>query len=131
LISYEISSLTPNLELKELVPGKGEINSPTKSFHALLIGFNSGGMAGSLGLNKLFAEAVKNLVGEDQWFTLRKTKGWTQAESQFDKSVKLEFRGKPDEDYFINFPMAELPDDPTQNLKSNCWNITGLVVVPA
>jgi hypothetical protein len=86
-------------------------------------------MAGSLGLNKLFAEAVKNLVGEDQWYHLRKTKGWAQAEEQFDKSVKLAFRGNSDEDYFINFPMAELQDDPAQNLKSNSWNMTGLVLL--
>jgi hypothetical protein len=86
-------------------------------------------MAGSLSLNKLFAEAVRNLVGEDQWYYLRKKKGWAQAQAQFDKTVKLAFRGKSDEDYFINFPMAELEDDPAQNLMSNSWNITGLVVV--
>ncbi|KAF4627027.1 hypothetical protein G7Y89_g11126 [Cudoniella acicularis] len=47
--------------------------------------FFSGGMAGSLGLNKRFEEAIKDLVGEDQHFTLRKTKGFQQATQQFDR----------------------------------------------
>ncbi|EKD16179.1 hypothetical protein MBM_05473 [Drepanopeziza brunnea f. sp. 'multigermtubi' MB_m1] len=106
LISYEITQLSPRLELKELVPGKG-------------------GMAGSLGLNKRFEEAVRNLVGEDQFYSLRKTKGYAQAVQQFDRSVKTAFRGDLDEDYYINFPMASLADDPANNLISNCWNMTG------
>jgi hypothetical protein len=47
-----------------------------------------GGMAGSLGLNKRFEQAVKELVGEDQYFSLRKTKGFEQAVLQFDRSIK-------------------------------------------
>ncbi|KAM0151655.1 hypothetical protein ACHAPG_008112 [Botrytis cinerea] len=60
LISYEITQLTPKLDLKELVPGKG-------------------GMAGSLGLNRRFEEAVKELVGEDQFYALRRTRGFAHA----------------------------------------------------
>ncbi|KAL8667386.1 MAG: hypothetical protein Q9202_000602 [Teloschistes flavicans] len=81
LISYEITALSPRLELKELVTGKG-------------------GMAGSLGLNKRFAQAVKNIVGEDEFFHLRKTKGFEEAMNQFDKNIKTAFRGDPDEDYY-------------------------------
>ncbi|KAI9053981.1 hypothetical protein LZ554_002925 [Drepanopeziza brunnea f. sp. 'monogermtubi'] len=106
LISYEITQLSPRLELKELVPGKG-------------------GMAGSLGLNKRFEQAVKDLVGEDQYYSLRKTKGFTQAIQQFDRSIKTAFRGDLDEDYYINFPMANLDDDPENDLVSNCWNMKG------
>ncbi|KAL8693889.1 MAG: hypothetical protein Q9218_001354 [Villophora microphyllina] len=106
LISYEITALTPRLELKELVTGKG-------------------GMAGSLGLNKRFAQAVKNIVGEDEYFHLRKTKGFEEAMNQFDKNIKTAFRGDPDEDYYVNFPMAKLPDDPANRLVANCWNMKG------
>ncbi|KAL9577736.1 MAG: hypothetical protein Q9212_006176 [Teloschistes hypoglaucus] len=106
LISYEITALSPRLELKELVTGKG-------------------GMAGSLGLNKRFAQAVKNMVGEDEYYHLRKTKGFEEAMNQFDKNIKTAFRGDPDEDYYVNFPMANLPDDPASRLVANCWNMKG------
>ncbi|TVY90525.1 Heat shock 70 kDa protein 12B, partial [Lachnellula willkommii] len=109
LISYEITQLKPSLELKELVPGKG-------------------GMAGSLGLNRRFEAAVKEIVGEDQYFSLRKTRGFELAVQQFDRSVKTAFRGDLDEDYYINFPMADLNDDPDNNLESNCWNMKGVDV---
>ena len=84
-----------------------------------------GGMAGSLGLNKRFEQEVKNVVGEDQFYHLRKTKGFAQAISQFDKSIKTAFRGGADEEYFVNFPMAQLQDNPLNNLQSNCWNMRG------
>lgn len=82
-------------------------------------------MAGSLGLNKRFAQAVKNIVGEDEFFHLRKTKGFEEAMNQFDKNIKTAFRGDPDEDYYVNFPMAKLPDDPANRLMANCWNMKG------
>ncbi|KAL8946546.1 MAG: hypothetical protein Q9222_007073 [Ikaeria aurantiellina] len=106
LISYEITAMTPRLELKELVTGKG-------------------GMAGSLGLNKRFGSAVQNIVGEDQFFHLRKEKGFEEAMNQFDKTIKTAFRGDPDEDYYVNFPMAKLQDDPSNRLEANCWNMKG------
>ncbi|TGO25935.1 hypothetical protein BPAE_0069g00070 [Botrytis paeoniae] len=102
LISYEITQLTPRLDLKELVPGKG-------------------GMAGSLGLNKRFEEAIKELVGEDQFYALRKTRGFTHAVEYFDLRVKTAFRGNEVEDYIVNFPMADLQDNKGKNLVSDCW----------
>ncbi|KHN93782.1 Heat shock protein Hsp70 [Metarhizium album ARSEF 1941] len=93
LITYEVHQLVPNLQVKELVPG-------------------TGGMAGSLGLNRRFAQAVQNLVGDEQWFPLKKSKAWVIAQRQFDQEVKRAFRGEPDEEYFVNFPMADLEDDP-------------------
>ena len=104
LISYEITSLKPKLELKELVPGKG-------------------GMSGSLGLNKRFKQAVKELVGDDQYVNLRKTKGFEEAVTQFDRSIKTAFRGLSDEEYFVNFPMARLHDDHENGVEANCWNM--------
>jgi len=129
LISYEITQLTPRLELKELVPGKGTAEKRSAKQYIFNTDTISGGMAGSLGLNKRFEAAVKDLVGEDQYFHLRKTKGFEQARVQFDRLVKTAFRGDPDEEWFINFPMANLADDPERNLASNCWNMQGLVDV--
>lgn len=81
-------------------------------------------MAGSLGLNQRFLEAVRNLVGEDQYNELRKTKGFYLAEKFFDREVKKAFRDKPNEEYFINFPMADLEDDADVGLESNTWRMT-------
>ncbi|KAI4096805.1 MAG: hypothetical protein LQ339_006889 [Xanthoria mediterranea] len=106
LISYEITALAPTLKLIELVTGKG-------------------GMAGSLGLNKRFAQAVQNLVGEDQFFHLRKATGFEEAMKQFDKSIKTAFRGELEEDYYVNFPRAKLDDDAPNRLEANCWNMKG------
>lgn len=106
LISYEVEATTPKLKLKELVPGKA-------------------GMAGSLGLNKRFEEAVKNLIGEEEVFRIKKSKAWFRANTQFDREIKSAFRGKESEEYFVNFPMADLEDDPSNGLESNCWRMTG------
>lgn len=59
LITYEIKKTEPQLQLVELVPGKG-------------------GMAGSLGLNQRFEESVREMVGEDQFYLLKKTVGCKQ-----------------------------------------------------
>ncbi|KAL2066732.1 hypothetical protein VTL71DRAFT_2804 [Oculimacula yallundae] len=106
LISYEITQLNPRLELKELVPGTGN-------------------MSGSLGLNKRFEESVKDLVGEDVFFQLRKSKGFRLAVEYFDQSVKTSYRGEVDEEYLVNFPMANLADDEERHLSSNCWTMNG------
>lgn len=82
-------------------------------------------MAGSLGLNHRFVEAVKNLVGEDQFAELRKTNAFLLAEKSFDREVKRAFKGDPQEEYFVNFPMASLEDDPDALLEANCWRMTG------
>lgn len=82
-------------------------------------------MAGSLGLNKRFEAAVKELVGEDQYHVLRKSKGFRLATEYFDQSVKTAFRGDEEEEYYVNFPMANLEDDDANNLSSNCWTMSG------
>ena len=82
-------------------------------------------MAGSLGLNKRFAKAVEELVGEDAFFELKKTRGFQEAVKQFDKQIKTAFRGGEDEDYYVNFPMAKLEDNEDEGLVSNSWNIDG------
>jgi hypothetical protein len=76
-------------------------------------------------LNERFENYIKNIVGEDQFVALRKTKGYSHAMEQFDKSIKPAFRATGDEEYFVNFPMASLQDDPDNNLQSNCLNLKG------
>lgn len=56
-------------------------------------------MAGSLGLNKRFEPAVQDIMGEDQFFYLRQTKGFEEAKLQFDKSIKVSLRWGTDEEY--------------------------------
>lgn len=87
--------------------------------------FLQGAMAGSLALNQRFAEAVEDLVGEEQWRGLKKSKAFFIAESQFDEEVKRDFGGKLDEEYYLNFPTASLEDDPENGLESSTWRMTG------
>lgn len=85
-------------------------------------------MAGSIGLNQRFGEAVKTLVGEDKFVELRKTEGYRLAMETFDRDVKRRFSGDVREEYLISFPMADLDDDEDESLRANCWRIKGYVV---
>ena len=78
-----------------------------------------------MGLNKRFEQAVEDVVGEEQFHTLRKTTGFEQAMLQFDRSIKTAFRGDIDDEYYVNFPMAKLQDDEMNNIQANCWNMKG------
>ena len=82
-------------------------------------------MAGSIRLNERFSQAVKDLVGEDQFYDLRKrySVGYEEAMKQFDRNIKTAFRGEPDEEYFVPFSTARLDDDPANELRSNCWTM--------
>ncbi|KAJ0108760.1 hypothetical protein J7T55_011251 [Diaporthe amygdali] len=105
LITYQIKKILPYLELAELVPGDG-------------------GMAGSLGLNKLFEETVKDMVGAKQFTTLKDSVGWSKALNEFDKTIKTGFNGDTTDSYFVTFPMAKLEDNPAKGLFGNCWEMT-------
>lgn len=109
LITYEVKNIHP-LELAELVPG-------------------AGGMVGSLGLNKLFEQTVRGLVGEYQFESLKGSIGWSKALLEFDKTIKIGFNGDVTDVHYVNFPMAKLKDDPTERLVANCWEMTGYVWV--
>jgi len=75
-------------------------------------------------LNKRFEEHIKDIVGEDQFVKLRKTKGFRLAMKQFDETIKTAFMS-PEEDYYVNFPMANLADDKIHGISSNCYNLKG------
>lgn len=132
LITYEVVKLEPVLELRELVPGTGRSSSlvghiQTAFSASNILKLGTGSMAGSLGLNQRFGEAVKSLVGEDKFFELRKTEGYRAALESFDQDVKRRFKGGLQEEYLISFPMASLEDDEEGGLQANCWRIKGYV----
>lgn len=84
-------------------------------------------MSGSLGLNMRFKAEVQALVGESHWHALQGTKGWAMAEKQFDTQIKPAFGGYEDEEYFVTFPMVNLPCRPERGLESNTWRMTWYV----
>ncbi|KUI61322.1 hypothetical protein VP1G_08476 [Cytospora mali] len=107
LITYEVSKMKPYLQLAELVPG-------------------TGGMAGSLGLNKRFEEAVRLVVGDEQFLELRNSvPGWGKASKEFDNNIKTAFTGDITEVHYVMFPKAGLEDDPIERIYDNCWEMTG------
>jgi hypothetical protein len=85
----------------------------------------SGGMAGSLGLNTRFLDAIRALVGDEQWIGLKNSKALAVAEKQFDQEIKRKFVGSLGDEYFVNFPKANLEDDDDNDLDQNCWTLTG------
>lgn len=101
LISYEVVKITPRMILKEIVP-------------------RTGGMAGSLGLNNRFEEALKAVLGEEEMLRVKKTKAGIHASRQFDREIKRRFKGKGTEEYFVNIPLADLEDDPDNRIECNC-----------
>ncbi|KAH6662561.1 hypothetical protein B0J14DRAFT_707549 [Halenospora varia] len=105
LVAYEIQSLNP-FELKALT-------AP------------SGGICGSLMLNNLFEEEIRKTVGDDAFLKLKKTDGYRSGVKDFDRAIKLAFRGKNDPDKFISFPMANLKDNKALGLVSNSMTLSG------
>lgn len=83
-----------------------------------------GGLAGSLGLNQRFEDAVRRLVGKEQWRVLRSSKAYNHAAKYFERDVKRNFMNNEDDEYFVSFPMAKLRNDPERGLESNCWSMT-------
>lgn len=83
-----------------------------------------GAIVGSLALNKRFVAAVQDIVGDDQWAKLRKSKAMQDAESQFNDWIKMEFRGEANEVHWANFHRAGLEDAPESGLEDNSWGMT-------
>lgn len=105
LISYEILKLEP-LELKELTTC-------------------SGGVAGSLMLNRRFEDWIKSIVGENSYLTLRETDAYRRAMISFDDVIKPGFHSRDDKHEYITFPTAKLKDKPAQGLVSDTLTVTG------
>lgn len=78
--------------MAELVPSDGKsLSFPPRS--TLTSTHPSGGMAGSLALNKRFEQAVSDLIGEDEFVLLKKKMAWDEARKTFDRHVKTAYRG--------------------------------------
>lgn len=75
-------------------------------------------------INQRFEEFVKMTVGEECFSKLRETKGYRLAMKVFDENVKPGFRGPDDEDQYVNFPMANIPDNPNRGVIANTITVT-------
>jgi hypothetical protein len=73
-------------------------------------------------------EAVKRVLDEDQFSKICKSEVFDEALQQFDQEIKREFRGVEGERYRLDFPMANLKNDPINNLISNSWTMHMFVV---
>lgn len=82
-------------------------------------------MAGSLGLNKRFEDTVRRMIGNQAFENLKGSVGWAKAIKEFDTNIKTSFNGDVSEIYYINFPKADLEDNPEAGLFGNCWEMTG------
>ena len=81
-------------------------------------------------INRRFEEAIKNAVGDEQYIALRKHKSYRIAMQFFDEAVKPAFNPfeqREDDIHYVNFPMADLKDDPANNIASNCFSVTRYV----
>ena len=78
-------------------------------------------------LNLRFEQWVKDIVGEKAFLDLRETDSFRLAMKTFDENIKPGFRSRDDEDQYVNFPKANLTDDPNKGLKANCITVTGSV----
>ncbi len=74
-------------------------------------------------MNKRFEDYVKNIVGEEEMFALRKHEAFAHAMKQFDQEVKPNFTADPNKSWFVSFPMAKLADDPDNDLQSDFLNL--------
>ena len=121
LISYEIKSLNP-FELAELTDATGRwIASSVGCFKII----TTGGLAGSLMLNKRFEEWVKNVVGERAYLDLREQDSYRIAMKTFDENIKPGFCSRDDEEQYVTFPKACLKDDPDKGLQSDTITVNG------
>lgn len=83
----------------------------------------AGSLAGSLALNQRFEEAVRHLVGKEQWRVLRPSKGYETAANNFDKDIKRNFMDRESHEYEVYFHKVKLRNDPARNLDSSCWTM--------
>ncbi|KAK1831182.1 hypothetical protein QBC39DRAFT_372068 [Podospora conica] len=105
LVAYEIVSINP-LKLRAL-------SAP------------SGGICGSVMVNKLFEEEVRKVVKDGPYRKLRKSPAYQSALAEFDVHLKPGFRGRDDKNKFVSFPMAGLRSNKAAGLVSNSMTLSG------
>lgn len=78
-------------------------------------------------INRRFEEAIKDAVGEEQYFTLRKHMSYLSVMQIFDKKVKPNFNPNQqteNEVYAFDFFSAGLKNDPENNIVSGLFIVT-------
>lgn len=75
-------------------------------------------------LNRRFEEWVKDVVGEEAFLPLKKISGFRLAMKQFDESIKVALGSSLNDVYYVNFPMANIEDNPRKGVKSNALTLT-------
>jgi hypothetical protein len=73
-------------------------------------------------LNKRMEQHISQIVGDEEFFRLRKTQGFRQAMKEFDNNIKPGFMAT-DDYFYMNFPLANLEDDKASNLVDNCLTL--------
>ncbi|OAA63621.1 Heat shock protein Hsp70 [Niveomyces insectorum RCEF 264] len=86
----------------------------------------SGGIAGSLLLNKGFEQLVQGAVaGNEAFVALRKSDAYRDAMKDFDFVIKPSFRGPNDVCKYAKFTMAKLEDNPAKGLERDALALPG------
>lgn len=75
-------------------------------------------------INKRFEAFVKRTVGEECFRNLRETNSYQHAMKAFQENVKPGFRGREDEEQWVNFPMGNIPDDAKRGVRANTITVT-------
>ena len=70
-------------------------------------------------LNRRFEDYIKNVVGEADFLKLRESGALSRAMKHFNDYVKPGFYSSKDEESYINFPKAGLPENPEKGLSKD------------
>jgi hypothetical protein len=70
-------------------------------------------------INRRFENWVKDMVGERVYLDLKETDAYRRAMKDFDENIKPEFRGEEDDATFVNFAMANIPDNIPKGIRGN------------
>lgn len=74
-----------------------------------------------MALNKRFAAFLEDVIPEDKWDKFKSGQAIVDARKYFDQTVKKDFIGDPDKEYYIRLRGAGLDDDPDNNIQDGEW----------
>ena len=128
LTTYEIKEMSPQLELKQLLPSTvmlwNQIPRERKRDS------NNSRWPGRISQSKqgLWRHCERSRERGVQWLGLRGTRSLERAARKFDKTIKLQFGGDMNERYSVGFlPTPSLKDNSAKDLKGNLWKMKGFV----
>ena len=79
-------------------------------------------------INKRFEQWIRDTVGEQTYLDLKATNGYRIGLKTFDEYIKPGFRSKQDEDIYVTFPMANIPDDSARGIKGQTLTLSGYAI---